>query len=127
MHILVVEDQQVDRFIFKKMLQPYYPVTTLSSAKEAVAFATTHSFEVALLNVMLARDLDSIDLLFQLRKTNPFFKAIAITCHIDDVRYRKLLDAGFLGVLKKPFELQAFGRLIQNNHEETPMFRKHVA
>jgi|GEM_PF-1989845 len=113
MQILVVDDLQTDRFIIKKILQPDFGVMTLSSATEARAYARSHSFEVALINVMLRNDLDGIELLHDLRRLNPHhFEAIAITCHVDDSRHGQLLRSGFKSVMKKPFDRMQFETLV---------------
>jgi CheY-like chemotaxis protein len=104
MHILIVDDLQPDRFIIKRDLQNDFDVTTLSSAKEALAFSKSHLFDIALINAMLRRDLDGIDLLRNLTRIRPEgFKAYATTCFITDTRRKKLMDAGFNDVLLKPF------------------------
>ena len=114
MHVLVVDDLKEDRFIIKKLLNPYYTVTTLSSATEAVAFALSHSFDVAVVNAMLREDLDGIRLLRDLkniRQNN--FLALACTCHPEPSRNKKLLQAGFKDILLKPFDVNAFTLLVK--------------
>lgn len=122
MHILVVDDLITDRFIVKKILQPEYHVTTLASAREAMAFASTRPFDIAILNVMLKDDLDGIDLLQDLREMKgPSFQAFAITCHVDDRRATLLLDSGFVEILKKPFDKDLFNRLL-TKYRPAPTF-----
>ena len=117
LRVLVVDDLIVDRFLMKRNLSSNYQVTTLSSASEANAFALANTFDIALLNVMLHNDLDCIDLLKDLENIpERSFIPIAITCHIDHSRHKKIVEAGFKAVLKKPFDLQAFNRLV---HEFT--------
>lgn len=122
MHVLVVDDLQTDRFILKKLLVPYYGVTTLSSSREAIAFALSHTFDVALLNVSLLYDMDCLDLLYELRhiQAHPF-AAFATTCHVDKGRYRKLLQSGFESVIMKPFDVDEFNLLVKK-HVLQPSF-----
>ncbi|HEY9045126.1 MAG TPA: response regulator [Ohtaekwangia sp.] len=116
MHVLVVDDVQVDRFILKKLLMPSYGVTTLSSSKEAVAFALSHNFDIALLNVTLKEDMDCLELLSDLRSISPVpFKAFATTCHVDRPRYKKLLQSGFESVMLKPFDIDRFHQLVHTH------------
>lgn len=112
MHVLVVDDQTIDRYVIKKTLSPLFKVTTLSSTREAVSFAHSNSFDIALLNVMIHNDLDGLCLLLQLKKISitPFLP-IAITSHIDEIRYQKLINAGFSEVMQKPFDMSEFIRL----------------
>jgi CheY-like chemotaxis protein len=122
MHVLVVEDLQTDRFILKKLLTPHYGVTTLSSSREAIAFALSHTFDVALLNVSLLHDMDCLDLLYELRSIQAHpFTAFATTCHVDKGRYRKLLQSGFESVIMKPFDVDEFNLLVKK-HVLQPSF-----
>lgn len=116
--VLVVDDLQVDRLIIKIQLSYDYRITTLSSAVEARAFATTHTFDVALLNVMLRHDLDCIDLLRDLENiAGRQFLAIATTCYIDSAREKKIMAAGFASIMKKPFDKNEFNNLVLKNIE----------
>ena len=119
MHVLVVDDLTVDRFIIKKLVSPLFKVTTLSSANEAISFASCNSFQIALLNVMLKEDMDGLALLIKLREISftPFL-AIAISAHVDELRYQKLIYSGFKEVLRKPFNLTEFTRVVNPNEYE---------
>jgi CheY-like chemotaxis protein len=116
MKILFVDDIQVDRFVAKKILQDDFHVITLSSAVEAIAFAGSHPFDVALINVMLQYDLDCIALLRKLKllSQTPFI-AIAITCHIDEYRHDQVIRNGFEAVMHKPLNKSRFLQLISQN------------
>lgn len=115
MHILVVDDSKTDRVIVKKMLEEDFRVTTLSSAREAKAFAASNSFDVVLINSMLQPHPDSIALLQELRVIHlADFKSFAITSRVDKVRHHQLLRAGFNGVLQKPFAYDAFMHLLMD-------------
>lgn len=119
MQILIVDDLQTDRFIFKKILQPDFSVMTLSSPTEARAYARSRTFEVALINVELRNDLDGIELLDDLRRLNPQpFEAIAITEDFDDRQYRQLLRAGFKDVMRKPFDRLHFESILGHSASE---------
>jgi len=120
MHVLVVDDLTVDRFIIKKILSPFFKVTTLSSANEAISFALGNSFQIALLNVLIKEDMDGLVLLRKLRKVSPApFSALAISSHIDEGRYQKLIRNGFTEVLSKPFDLTEFMRLVKYQNDST--------
>jgi CheY-like chemotaxis protein len=113
MKVLAIDDVMTDRFIIKKLLQTDFEVTTLSSAKEALAFAQAHTFDIALINAMLQEDMDCIPLLRSLRHINRFgFQAIATTCYIDPLRQQKILSAGFEEILLKPFDKELFMQMV---------------
>jgi CheY-like chemotaxis protein len=127
MHILIVEDQKLDRFISKKLLSPFFEVTTLSSATEAVSFALSNQFDIALINVMLNRDLDSIELLQDLQFIHAEkFIPYAITCHIDATREDLLLKAGFRKVIRKPFDLEFFVELLKEEEYKFHSFANYI-
>src|SRR4051812_2463346 len=113
MHVLIVDDLKTDRYILKKTLSPFFEVTTLSSAKEAVTFAIDNTFDIALINVMLRADMDCIELLLDLQFSQTNFLPYAITSHIDSGREDRLLEAGFKEVIQKPFELERFIELLK--------------
>ena len=120
MHVLVVDDLTVDRYIIKKTLSPFFKVTTLSSANEAISFALGNSFQIALLNVLIKEDMDGLVLLRKLRKVSPTpFSALAISSPIDERRYQKLIHHGFMEVLSKPFDLIEFMRLVKYQNDST--------
>ena len=116
MNVLVVDDLQIDRFLLKKLLAPHYGVTTLSSSREAIAFALSHTFDIALLNVNLLHDMDCVGLLHELRAIQPHpFTAFATTCHVDKSRYKRLLQSGFESVMMKPFDMDEFNLLVKKH------------
>lgn len=103
MHILAIEPDQTDRFLLKRLFSKQrYSITTLSSAREAFAFASSSAFDVALINKTLVNDLDCIAALKGLQKLNSSFVAYATTSHVRIDQHYILLAAGFEGVLKKP-------------------------
>jgi CheY-like chemotaxis protein len=116
MHILVVDDNQTDRFVIRKLLENSFRITTLSSALEAKAFAASNTFDVALLNAMLETDLDSIQLLRDLRIIckQPSFVSFATTSHVDELRHSRLMEAGFRAVMRKPFSVTEFNYLLDS-------------
>lgn len=105
--ILVVDPDQLSRFIVKHSLSSGFHVTTLSSAQEAIAFIKCQSAAILLINVTLVQHMDCIDLLHQLISISPpgTFRAFATTSYITKDRIQRLLISGFEGVLLKPITL----------------------
>jgi CheY-like chemotaxis protein len=107
-HILVIDSDQVSRVIAKRSLKSRYVVTTLSSAREAIAFVSCHSPSLILINVTLVMSMDCVRLFREIIKVRPDlnFRAYATTSHIDEKRIRVLKAVGFDGVLHKPLTLE---------------------
>ena len=115
MRILAVDPDRVDRLILKRTLSRNHMITTLSSADEALQFASTQQFDVLIVNKNLVNDYDCIFLLKRLRRDvrHPFV-ALATTALSDDSRDGLLLKAGFEAVIVKPVKYEAFIRIIQD-------------
>jgi CheY-like chemotaxis protein len=115
MTILAVDDLRIERFIIKKQLGADFCVTTLSSANEAVAFARSHEFDIALINLMLRDDLDGIHLLNKLRRVNRNdFLAIATTCYVDQKRFDVVMRSGFHALMIKPLNVERLRHLTES-------------
>ena|SRR6478736_1515900 len=126
MHVLVVDDLQTDRYILKKTLSPFFDVTTLSSAKEAITFSIDNTFDIALINVMINADMDCIELLHDLQFSQTKFLPYAITSHIDQKRTERLMDAGFKEVIRKPFELERFVELLKREEYKFNSYANYI-
>jgi len=126
MHVLVVDDLKTDRYILKKILSPFFEVTTLSSAKEAITFAIDNTFDIVLINIMLSSDLDSIELLHDLQFSQTKFLPYAITSHIDQKREERLVEAGFKEVIRKPFELERFIELLKREEYKFSSYANYI-
>jgi CheY-like chemotaxis protein len=126
MHVLIIEDLKTDRYIFKKMLSPFFEVTTLSSAKEAITFAIDNTFDIAIINVMLDKDMDCIELLHDLQFSQTHFLPYAITSYVDADREERLLEAGFKQVIRKPFELERFIELLKKEEYKFSSYANYI-
>ena len=111
--VLVVEHLKTDRYIISQELAQGYAVTALASADEAIAFARTQAFDIALIDVMLRNDLDSIPLLATLQQIRKnAFLPLAMSSYVDDGRRARLFQAGFVAVFDKPFDIDQFEKVI---------------
>jgi CheY-like chemotaxis protein len=112
--VLLVEHLKTDRFIISGELSPRYSVTALASAEEAIDFAHTNPFDVALIDVMLRNDLDSIPLLSELQRLRKqSFLPLAMSSYVDDGRRSRLYQAGFVAVFDKPVDIDRFENVIR--------------
>lgn len=99
---LAVEPDQVDRHLLKKILTPEFRIFTLSSAREALAFARCNSFGVAIINQKLINHFDGVLLLRRLKQLNTDFIPIATTLMSDPATHASLTAFGFHQIIRKP-------------------------
>jgi len=112
--VLLVEHLKTDRYIISEELSSRYAVTAIASAAEAIAFAGTNPFDVALIDVMLRDDLDSIPSLLELQRVRKqSFLPLAMTAYVDDGRRSRLFQAGFAAVIDKPVDIDRFEKVIR--------------
>jgi len=120
--ILLVEHLKLDRYIISQELSVRYAVSALGSAEEAIRFAQTNSFDIALIDAMLTSDLDSIPLLWELQRLRKqAFLPVAISCYVDEGRRTKLCQAGFVTVLNKPIDINRLDKVIRMHTEAVRM------
>lgn len=100
--ILAVEPDQVDRHLIKKILAPEFRIITLSSAREALAFARCNAFDVAIINQKLINHFDGVILLYRLKQLNTDFIPIATTLMSDPATHASLTACGFHQIIRKP-------------------------
>lgn len=115
--ILAVEPDQVDRHLLKKILAPEFCIITLSSAREALAFARCNPFDMAIINQKLINHFDGVLLLYRLKQLNADFIPIATTSMSDDVTHASLTACGFHQIIRKPVtnsDLKIFLRIIDS-------------
>ncbi len=106
MHILVVEDEQkISRFISRGLKEAGYAVTTAFDGEEGLFLATTHTFDLVLLDVMMPK-IDGVDVCKNLRKIGKSVPIIMLTAK-DSINDRVLgLDSGANDYLTKPFAFE---------------------
>lgn len=107
-HILLIDDEPEIREMLTEVLTSQgYQVTT---AKDGMAGldayrASPEKFDLVLTDLGLPR-MSGIEMSDNILSTNPEAKIIAATGYIEDNKEKLLEDAGFLTILRKPFDLQ---------------------
>lgn len=109
MKIVIVDDEQLDLFITKKLLGPAYQVEGFTSLEEATKWAKDNSFDVLLSDYYLSSGLQAPDVLRSLRSVSgTSFRAMVLSNHIDEHQAELLKKAGFDGILEKPITIEKF-------------------
>lgn len=114
MKILIVDDEQLDLFISKKLLSLKFEVEGFNVLSEAVLWAAKNDFDVLISDYHLNDGIQAFDVLTQIKTVKPQgFKAFVLSNHIDDQQAAELKKAGFNGVVEKPISLDKFNALLE--------------
>jgi DNA-binding NtrC family response regulator len=111
--VLAIDPDLTDRFILKKILSDQFEVITLSSAREALSFARSQEFEIAIINNKLINHQDGVLLLRQLKQINRKFLPVATTTIADTYHDRALRQSGFELVAQKPLNSKQLQDMIR--------------
>jgi DNA-binding NarL/FixJ family response regulator len=113
MKILIIDDEQLDLFINKKLLSLEFDVEGFTNVDDALAWATANTFDVALIDFYLGTGLYANDVMLKLLslKSNPF-KAFVLSNYVDEQQIKEIKIAGFKDILYKPLTLEKFKSLL---------------
>jgi len=113
--ILIVDDEQLDLFISRKLLSLEYEVEGFTSLPEAVKWAQNNSFDVLISDYYLGTGLQANHVLKELTnlKGNTF-KSFVLSNHIDEKQAEDLKAAGFTGIIEKPLSIERFKSVLNS-------------
>jgi len=107
-HILVVDDEKTIRHLLDDLLSNDYQVTLAATGMEARQYLDTDSFDLLITDLVMP-ELNGVDLVMGLQKTQPALKIIAmsggggINGRFDYLPVAQLVGAS--KILRKPFAL----------------------
>lgn len=107
MKILIIDDESLDLFIARTVLQGEFDVEGFTTLKDCLIWATSNDFDAVLIDYYLDTDLHATDVLSALQKIKaaPIRNAFVLSSFVDNNQLKKLKDAGFEGVINKPISL----------------------
>ena len=109
MKILVVDDEELDLFINKKLLSLEFDTTGFTSPKDALHWAQQNDFDIAVIDYYLENGIFAGTLLNDLiALKGPVFKAFVVTNYVDEKQTADLKQSGFTGIIHKPLTLEIF-------------------
>jgi signal transduction histidine kinase/ActR/RegA family two-component response regulator len=113
--VLVVEDNEVTRHLFQRVLKGLHEATFAASASEALALARKSIFDVVLLDINLGHGQSGEDVLHELRRMSAYRRTpiIAVTAHALPDDEKRFLEAGFDGYLSKPFTMHHLEQMLE--------------
>jgi DNA-binding NtrC family response regulator len=126
MHILIIDDQKADRLLLKKTLQPFFDVTTLSSAHEAVTFGIDNTFDIVLITVTTDKFMQCVELFHDLQFSQCELIGYALTGSGNSIDAKHLINVGFREVIEKPFELEAFIELLKKEEYKFSSYANYI-
>jgi DNA-binding response OmpR family regulator len=115
--ILIVDDESLDLFIAKKLLEMEFEVNGFSTLQETVLWSKSNSFDVVLIDYYLGPGLFAHHVLKELQSIKPKdYKAFVLSNHVDDGQSRELREAGFDDIIYKPLTLEKFKDYLKGIH-----------
>lgn len=114
--VLIVDDEALiaellANYLTEKGLRCDFAI----DSRQAQQMAAETPYELLLLDLSLPGDISGKELLQRIRKAggpNRETRALAMTGHAASDEDRELFEAGFRGIVRKPFEIREMGRLI---------------
>jgi DNA-binding NtrC family response regulator len=117
LRVLIVDDEKSQRDLIGDGLEKLgYLVTKASSADEAVAAAEKTFFEIALLDIKMPGR-SGLELLSDLKATNPDLQAIMVSAHGTFETGLEAMKKGAFDFLKKPIDLPQLLNLLERAGE----------
>lgn len=109
MKVLIVDDEELDLFIHKKLLGLEFETAGFTSVEDTLAWAKTNDFDVAIIDYYLGAGIHANQLLKQLiTLRGATFKAFVISNYVNEEQVIDLRAAGFSDVIYKPLTLEVF-------------------
>ena len=106
LRVLIVDDEKPQRDLVGGALEKQgYKVTRAGSADEAIAAADKTFFEIALLDIRMPGR-SGLDLLGELKSSNPDLQAIMVSAHGTFETGLEAMKKGAFDFLKKPIDLE---------------------
>lgn len=117
MKVLIIDDEKLDLFIAKKLLEVEFEVHEFTKPVDALTWAQQNSFDAALIDYYLDDGVIGLDILKKLKETKgSSFKAILLSNHVEDDQSKKVSEAGFSGIIFKPITLEKFKQALQEKN-----------
>lgn len=109
MKILVIDDEQLDLFITKKLLSLEFEVEGFTTIEAATAWASNNDFDVVLIDYYLAPGVHAHDALKKLLLVKgKVFKSYVLSNYVDTKQVQELKEAGFTDIIYKPITMEKF-------------------
>ena len=113
MKILIVDDEQLDLFINKKLLSLEFEAEGFTAIDEVARWVKNNSFDVLLCDFYLDKGQTAHHVLKEITAIKEkTFKAFVLSNHIDSTQALELTAAGFDAIIEKPLTLEHFKSVV---------------
>ncbi|KLG11721.1 hypothetical protein YA49_06455 [Enterobacter cloacae subsp. cloacae] len=120
LHVLVVEDNPVNRHLLMEQLQLLgCRVTLAKEGKEAVMYLQLQTFDIVLTDLCMP-EMDGYTLARRIRDDWPTLPVIAVTASVTQQEYEECEDAGMTRVLYKPLLLNELSQVLLEVCQHSP-------
>lgn len=105
MRILVVDDEEIIRDLFKRALGiKGYPVIVMESGKEVVEKVKKEEFDIAFVDVVMA-GMDGVETMKAIKKIDPKVHIVMMTGFAVESKIKEAMQSGAIDYLYKPFDI----------------------
>ncbi|MBU0681717.1 MAG: response regulator, partial [Proteobacteria bacterium] len=112
--ILVVDDEQSQRLICKKILTALgYEVTTVASGEEAVKYMQGHSVDLLILDMIMTPGINGKETYARISALHPGQKAIIASGFSQSEAVQETLALGACQFIKKPYTMAQLGQAVK--------------
>lgn len=113
-HILVVDDESQQRDICQQMLAALnYRVDTVKSGEDALAYLSTKTADLLVLDMIMEPGLDGLETYEQAIVKHPGQKAIIVSGYSQSANVAKVQDLGAGKFIRKPYSLHQLGQAVK--------------
>lgn len=114
MRILIVDDEELDLFIGRKLLGTEYEIEGFTTVHETINWAKQNDFDIALIDYYLGPGLFAGNLLTQLKAIKgQAINAFVLSNYVDDKQVQELRNVGFKDIIYKPITLESFKKKVE--------------
>lgn len=107
MRILIIDDEELDLFINKKLLNMEYKAEGFTTIDDAINWAKGNDFDVALIDYYLGHELYAHHALKKLVEVKgQGFDAFVLSNYVDKKQSEELIEAGFKDIIYKPLTVE---------------------
>ena len=109
MKILIIDDEELDLFINRKLLSMEFDVEGFTTLSDTLHWANNNNFDIALVDYYLGPGLTADKVLSELRATKGnTFRAFVLSNYVDEKQSRNLREIGFEDIIYKPLTTELF-------------------
>ena len=114
-HVLVVDDEPTQRDIASELLARLdYRVTVAASGEEAIALTARESFDLVILDMIMAPGIGGRETCAAIMRRRPEQKVIIASGYAETEDIRATLAMGAGTAVLKPYTIETFGRAVRN-------------